>query len=184
MQLKDLATLTAAIARDDLDTALTAILAAGCSEIDAVEGIALIWDPDRPAPTLAAAVDAAGRPLDRVAREKEARAVAQPDHPTVVAARDGRPNWQRPDPTNGLVVVDLPLTIRRDGVEQIVGALAWRRPRPELAEDARVVLTALADLAAVAIDRTRLASLIAERAEWFERLAHTDPLTGLANART
>jgi diguanylate cyclase (GGDEF)-like protein len=184
MLATDLTTLTAAIARDDLDTALTAILAAGCREIDAVEGIALIWDPDRPAPSLAVAVDATGRPLERVAREEQARAVAQPDHPTVAAARAGRPNWQRPDPRDGLVAVDLPLVIRRDGVEQIVGALAWRRPRPELTEDARAVLSALADLAAVAVDRARLASLVAERAEWFERLAHTDPLTGLANART
>lgn len=184
MQSKDLTTLTAAIARDDLDTALTAILGAGCRASDAVEGIALIWDPDRPAPALAAAVDAAGRPLDRVARAELARAVAQPEHPTVVAARAGRPNWQRADPTNGLVAVDLPLVVRRDGVEQIVGALTWQRPRPELTEEARAILTALADLAAVAIDRARLASLVAERAEWFERLAHTDPLTGLANART
>ncbi len=44
--------------------------------------------------------------------------------------------------------------------------------------------SALADLAAVAIDRARLASMILERSEWFERMAHTDPLTGLANQRT
>jgi diguanylate cyclase (GGDEF)-like protein len=29
-----------------------------------------------------------------------------------------------------------------------------------------------------------LASTAAERSEWFERMAHTDPLTGLANERT
>ena len=39
-------------------------------------------------------------------------------------------------------------------------------------------------LAALAVDRARLASTAAERSEWFERLAHTDPLTGLANERT
>ena len=42
----------------------------------------------------------------------------------------------------------------------------------------------LATLAAVAVDRARLASTAAERSEWFERMAHTDPLTGLANERT
>ena len=47
-----------------------------------------------------------------------------------------------------------------------------------------MVLQAIADLAAVAVDRARLGSLAAERSEWFERLAHTDPLTGLANTRT
>lgn len=184
MQAKELATVTAAVARDDLDTTLTTILAAGGRRIEAVDAWALIWDPDRPTPELAVAIDAAGRPLDGLARDELATATAAVDHPTVVAARDGRPNWQRPDPATGLVAIDLPLTIRRDGVEQVVGALAWRRRRPELGAEEEALLTALADLAAVAIDRARLASLVAERAEWFERLAHTDPLTGLANART
>lgn len=184
MLTKDLAAVTAAVARDDLDTALRTILAAGGRRIEAVDAWALIWDPDRPAPTLAVAIDAAGRPLDRLAHDELARSTAAADHPTVVAARDGRPNWHRPDPATGLVAIDLPLTIRRDGVEQVVGALAWRRRRPELSAEDEALLTALADLAAVAIDRARLASLVAERAEWFERLAHTDPLTGLANART
>lgn len=184
MLAKDLATLAAAIARDDLDTALTAILAAGSREVDAVDAFALVWDPDRPVPSLAVAIDGAGKRLDPLALDQLARSTARPDHPTVVAAREGRPSWQRPDPTSGLVGIDLPLTIRRDGVEQVVGAVAWRRRRPELPDEARDLLGALADLAAVAVDRARLASLIAERAEWFERLAHVDPLTGLANART
>lgn len=45
-------------------------------------------------------------------------------------------------------------------------------------------LTALADLAAVAVERTRLHSALNERSEWFERLSEIDPLTGLANRRT
>jgi diguanylate cyclase (GGDEF)-like protein len=45
-------------------------------------------------------------------------------------------------------------------------------------------LTALADLAAVAVERTRLHSALDERTEWFERLSEIDPLTGLANRRT
>ena len=45
-------------------------------------------------------------------------------------------------------------------------------------------LAALADLAAVAIERTRLHSALDERSEWFERLSEIDPLTGLANRRT
>jgi diguanylate cyclase (GGDEF)-like protein len=43
---------------------------------------------------------------------------------------------------------------------------------------------ALADLMAIAIDRSRLGATAAERSDWFERMAHTDPLTGLANERT
>ena len=51
-------------------------------------------------------------------------------------------------------------------------------------DDERTTLGALAALIAVAVDRARLGSMIAERSEWFERMAHTDPLTGLANERT
>ena len=54
----------------------------------------------------------------------------------------------------------------------------------ELATEHEELATAISDLAAVAIDRARLASMILERSEWFERMAHTDPLTGLANQRT
>ena len=48
------------------------------------------------------------------------------------------------------------------------------------ARDARRVSALLA----VAVDRARLGSMVTERSEWFERIAHTDPLTGLANERT
>ena len=48
----------------------------------------------------------------------------------------------------------------------------------------REALAALAGLATLAVDRARLASTAAERSEWFERMAHNDPLTGLANERT
>ena len=46
------------------------------------------------------------------------------------------------------------------------------------------LLVAVADLAAAAIATFRTSSMATERAEWFERVAHTDPLTGLSNART
>ena len=51
-------------------------------------------------------------------------------------------------------------------------------------EGSAEALTALADLAAVAVERTRLHSALDERSEWFERLSEIDPLTGLANRRT
>ncbi len=66
-----------------------------------------------------------------------------------------------------------------------MGAIAFRWSEPHAASAEELVfLRAVADLVAVAVDRSRLASTVAERSEWFERLAHTDPLTGLANMRT
>lgn len=46
------------------------------------------------------------------------------------------------------------------------------------------VLTALADLSAVAIRQARLENALMERADWIGRLANTDQLTGLANRVT
>ena len=45
-------------------------------------------------------------------------------------------------------------------------------------------LVALADLAAVAVERSRLRSALDERSEWYERLSEIDAVTGLANRRT
>jgi diguanylate cyclase (GGDEF)-like protein len=47
------------------------------------------------------------------------------------------------------------------------------RPLPRTCSRSRWITTAW-----------RASSLVAERAEWFERMAHSDPLTGLANQRT
>jgi diguanylate cyclase (GGDEF)-like protein len=46
------------------------------------------------------------------------------------------------------------------------------------------MLTALADLCAVAIRQARLENALQERADWIGRLANTDALTGLANRVT
>ena len=43
---------------------------------------------------------------------------------------------------------------------------------------------AVGDLAAAAIRQARLEQALVERSDWFERLASTDALTGLANRRT
>jgi diguanylate cyclase (GGDEF)-like protein len=88
----------------------------------------------------------------------------------------------------------LPLVVARDGIDRVVGVLAlgWSTtpPTPPAEQGTPVVqgapglADALADLAAIAIDRAHLSAGMAERAEWMERLAHIDPLTGLANRRT
>ena len=78
-----------------------------------------------------------------------------------------------------------PLVVGRGGIDHTVGVLllGWR-PGSIPAGGSPGVLDALVDLAAVAVDRLRQAATLAERSEWLERLAHVDPLTGLANRRT
>jgi diguanylate cyclase (GGDEF)-like protein len=46
------------------------------------------------------------------------------------------------------------------------------------------LMGAMADLAAVIIRDARLEQALLERSDWLERMANTDPLTGLANRRT
>jgi diguanylate cyclase (GGDEF)-like protein len=77
----------------------------------------------------------------------------------------------------------LPLFVEDDnGAQEVEGVLV--APATDPAGDAAVVLTAIADLAAIAIRQARLELALAERADWYDRVAHTDPLTGLANRRT
>lgn len=45
-------------------------------------------------------------------------------------------------------------------------------------------VNALADLAAVAIRQARLERALIERSDWYDRMSHLDPLTGLANRLT
>jgi diguanylate cyclase (GGDEF)-like protein len=64
-----------------------------------------------------------------------------------------------------------------------VGALAVEADAAVEAEASERV-AAIADLVAVVVDRARLATNAAERIDWAERVANSDMLTGLANART
>src|SRR4029077_5858274 len=71
------------------------------------------------------------------------------------------------------------------GIGQTLGAVLFRGLSDQpLSDGDAAFLRMTADLVAVAVVLSRLASPIAERAECFERPAHTDPLTGLANQRT
>ncbi|HUG49136.1 MAG TPA: GGDEF domain-containing protein, partial [Candidatus Limnocylindria bacterium] len=58
------------------------------------------------------------------------------------------------------------------------------RETPADASGVEDALTALADLCAVAIRNARLQNALLERADWMERVASTDTLTGLANRAT
>jgi diguanylate cyclase (GGDEF)-like protein len=179
-----LALSAAALARGrDLDQTLATLLKETARAVDAEVGAVFLQDPDRPELQLVATV---GMPPEAdPAFEAEARL---DDHPIATAARERVAAFDRagvmPDGT-AFVGADLPLIIESGGLETGVGVMSfgWSTPH-ELDDVDRATLRAMADLAAVAIDRAQLASLVAERADWFERMAHMDPLTGLANERT
>ena len=165
----------------DLDATLSALLGAATEAVGATRGVVAVQDPDRPTLELAAAI---GMDDDAMALAK--RAVADPAHPAVVTARMRTATFGRPAGGDSTAVhADLPLVVSRGGVERPVGVatFVWAAPRT-FDRGERELLTALADLIAVAVDRGQLAAMVAERSEWFERMAHTDPLTGLANHRT
>ncbi len=79
----------------------------------------------------------------------------------------------------------MPLVVGQGGIDHVLGVLAmgWTT-ETSVRPGSPGLVDALADLAALAIDRSHLVAGLAERAAWMERLAHIDPLTGLANRRT
>jgi diguanylate cyclase (GGDEF)-like protein len=114
--------------------------------------------------------------------------VANPEHPIARAARDGRAAigrvGARPDGAT-MTGVDLPLVTGREGITTPLGVLSFGWPGERTIDDATLAaLGAVASLAALAVERARSASLADEHAEWQDRVAGLDPLTGLANRRT
>jgi diguanylate cyclase (GGDEF)-like protein len=175
----------AALARAaDLDTALAVIVEAGATAVAADQAALFILDPDRAGPELLLSLGIADDDADALRQAVS----EEPDHPIHKAALDrtgslGR-SFSTPDGT-AMTAVDLPLVVAGGGVEAGVGVLVygWAGDH-EVAAGEEVLLVAVADLAAGAIASFRSSAMAAERAEWFERVAHTDPLTGLSNSRT
>lgn len=173
--------ITAAATGVDLDATLGAILDAGVAGLGAAMGAVFLQDPDRSALELAASAgmdDTAGLVSE----------VSDPSHPFAQAVSTRNHTFDRVGVgADGREIVGayLPLLLTRGGVEHTLGSigLAWPAPHP-LDDDDRAVLTSLATLAALVVDRARIAANATERADWFERMAHADPLTGLANERT
>jgi diguanylate cyclase (GGDEF)-like protein len=164
----------AALARGtDLDQTLESIVGTAAAAVGASNAAISLQDPDRPNPELTFTIG-----LNEAAQVALGQAAGDPAHPLTAAAIERRE-------VVGPNTVALPLIVSRNAIEQGLGAIAfgWAEARTP-ADDEIMLLRAAADLVAVAVDRFRLTSTIAERSEWFERLAHTDPLTGLANMRT
>jgi diguanylate cyclase (GGDEF)-like protein len=176
----------AALARaTDLDTALAVIVEAGAAATGASMAAVFAQDPDRNSLELLLTLGIA----DDAVAGFEDEVVGNPDHPIAHAALDrsgtlGR-TGQTPDGT-AMTGADLPLVVAAGGsVEACVGVLTFGWAGEHVVDTAQeTLLVAVADLVAAAITMFRTSSMAAERVEWLERLALTDPLTGLANART
>jgi diguanylate cyclase (GGDEF)-like protein len=167
----------------DLQAALDAILSASVEALEPAMGAILVQDPDRPGlqPVAAHGFDEAG--IAQLSSD-----VTDPAHPFAAAALGRAATFDREAAmADGSTFVGayLPLIVSSGGVQVVVGSmgLGWTAPRT-VSADERELLEAFAALASIAVDRARLASTVSERSDWFERMAHTDPLTGLANERT
>lgn len=177
------AAIAAVAAADDLDSSLDAVLAAAVEALHPAMAAIFIADPDRAGLQLIAS-----HGLDDESRERLAAEVEDPSHPFTAAALGRVATFDREGATPSgasFVGAYLPLVVSSGGVDVTLGSvgMGWPAPR-DLDEPERETISALAALAAIAMDRSRLASTAAERSEWFERMAHTDPLTGIANERT
>jgi diguanylate cyclase (GGDEF)-like protein len=176
---------SAALAQgDDIDTTLGRLLAIATTALGAPVATIQLQDPDRAGLQLAVSIG-----LDDTARENVEAALGTADDPVAAAARIG----QAGSTTEGAFVAASgvrsvafrPLVVGRGGIDLVLGVLAVGWDEDHALSDAEgSILDALTGLTAIAVDRGRLASMIAERSEWFERMAHTDPLTGIANQRT
>ncbi len=167
----------------DLEAALIGVLAAAATGTQSVMGAILVQDPDRPGLQVAAT-----RGFDDEARARLALDAADSADPFAQAVTTRISTFDREGAmADGTTYVGayLPLIVVTAGSEVALGALGLGWPAPHTVDaSARRHLEGLAALAAVAVDRARLSSTAAERSEWYERLAHSDPLTGLANERT
>lgn len=177
------AAIAAASSGDELGTTLGALLSVGVDALAPSTAAILLQDPDRPGLQLAAT-----HGIDEAGGERLLADAQTATHPFSEAATDRVATFDReaaaPDGGSSIGAY-LPLIVSSGGVEVSLGALGMTWPGPRTLTDAeRETLVAIASLASLAVDRARLASTAAERSEWFERMAHTDPLTGLANERT
>jgi diguanylate cyclase (GGDEF)-like protein len=173
-------------AREGLEAALDRMLKATADYLGGVRsmtgattGAVFLQDPDRPGLRPVASIG-----VDEATLSALATAVLDPAHPISRTVVDGRStfNVAPTAPGGPKYRSHVPMVVSRDGVEAPLGVLALAH-EAELDDEARRLVQAVADLAAGAVDRARLASLAIERAEWFERTATMDPLTGLPNAR-
>lgn len=173
---------------DDLDTAVLRLLEVALSALTATTAAVYLQDPDRSHLELAFAVG-----VTDAEREVLEAVPSDADDPVMATASDriARTLESGGGEAGGFgrigvgTVAFRPLQVTRGGVDLPLGVvvIGWREPG-SLDGARRTTLASLASLVSVAIDRSRLASMVLERSEWLQRMAQSDPLTGLANQRT
>src|SRR6187200_1591615 len=155
------------------------IAEAGATAAGAATAAVFAQDPDRNSLELLLTLGIA----DGDVAAYEADVVTNPDHPVHHAALDRTGSLGRTGATAAgapMTGADLPLVVAGSGnVEACVGVLTfgWAGEH-EVSGAEETLLVAVADLAAAAIATFRTTSMAEERAEWLERVALTDPLTG------
>lgn len=176
----------AALARArDLDTALSVIVEAGAGAVGASVAAVFTQEPEREGIELLLTL---GMPEESVAAFA-AEVAGNPDHPVHLAVLDRSGSLGRvakgPDGRE-MTGVDLPLVVATgDGIEDCIGVLTFGWAGTHTVDtDEETLLVGVADLVAAGLVMFRTSSMVSERAEWYERVAHTDPLTGLANEST
>ena len=195
-EISSLAAAIRAIARsENLDAALDIVLLGVADDLGATRALVVAMDGEQSQRHVLRSLGLAESDVATIesttadAADPLAVAAAERRMAETIAADTGGPADSSVDAlTDRLGVARLralPLVIGRGGIDHVVGVLAvgWIAEAPA-AHRTPGLVDALADLAALEIDRSRLAVGMAERAEWMERLAHIDPLTGLANRRT
>lgn len=176
-----LAAAIAAVAHaGDPDRALDALVAAAVEVAGADRGAVVLWDAER-----SRLVVAASRGYATEALVDFETALGSADHPVATTAHS-QAMAMGADPTDpASVVAAWPLRVTTDGIDFPLGAFSLTRPAARDGDPGEApTLAAFADLAALVVDRARMAASAEERGDWQERMAHTDALTGLANART
>ncbi|MBI3746458.1 MAG: GGDEF domain-containing protein [Chloroflexi bacterium] len=180
-----LARAIATVARSaDPDAALATLLASATAAVGADHAAVAMWDSVRGSLALAASVGYAPEEVSAL----EAEVASNPDHPIARTAHGQTAILGSESAAVGGTMstqATLPLRVASGGMDEPLGALAVSRAGSwHVGEADAGLLAALADLIALAIDRARLTAAAQERSDWQERMAHTDALTGLANART
>ncbi len=176
-----LAAAIAAVAHSgDPDRALDALLAGAAEAAGADRGAVALWDAEH-----GRLVIAASRGYTPEALVAFEGALGNADGPVAVAAHR-QTTSMAPDPADvSSIVAAWPLRVTTDEIDVPLGAFSLTRSAArEAGAGEASVLAAFADLVALVVDRARMAASAEEHGEWQERMAHTDALTGLANART